>query len=186
MLLDVAERVLPELDERMSRTADRVLADRGVDVRMGTSVAEATADGVRLTDGEFVPTCSLVWCVGVRPDPFVEDLGLRTEKGRLVVDEYLNVPGFPEVFACGDAAAVPDLTKPGAVTPMTAQHAAASGQARRPQRRRLVRSGPAPPVPAPRPGLRGRPGGPATPRRTRSRCRWPACWPRWSPAATTC
>ncbi len=128
VLLDVAERVLPELDKRMSQTAHRVLTGRGVDVRMGISVAEATGNGVRLTNGDFLPTCSLVWCVGVRPDPFVEDLGLRTEKGRLVVDEYLNVPGFPDVFACGDAAAVPDLTKPGAVTPMTAQHAQRQGK----------------------------------------------------------
>ncbi|WKU05975.1 NAD(P)/FAD-dependent oxidoreductase [Micromonospora sp. HUAS LYJ1] len=128
MLLDVAPRVLPELDERMSQTADRVLRRRGVDVRMGTSVAEATADGVHLTDGEYVPTCTLAWCVGVRPDPFVAELGLRTEKGRLVVDEYLNVPGFPEVYACGDAAAVPDLTHPGQVCTMTAQHAQRQGK----------------------------------------------------------
>lgn len=128
MLLDVAPRVLPELDQRMSRTADRVLRRRGVDVRMGTSVAVATADGVKLTDGEYVPTCSLVWCVGVRPDPFVAQLGLRTEKGRLVVDEYLNVPGFPEVYACGDAAAVPDLTRPGEICTMTAQHAQRQGR----------------------------------------------------------
>ncbi|MFF5173435.1 NAD(P)/FAD-dependent oxidoreductase [Micromonospora sp. NPDC000089] len=128
MLLDIAPRVLPELDQRMSDTADRVLRRRGVDVRMGTSVAEATADGVKLTDGEYVPTCTLAWCVGVRPDPFVADLGLRTEKGRLVVDEYLNVPGYPEVYACGDAAAVPDLTRPGQICTMTAQHAQRQGK----------------------------------------------------------
>ncbi|MFC0505900.1 NAD(P)/FAD-dependent oxidoreductase [Micromonospora costi] len=128
MLLDVAPRVLPELDKRMSATAHRVLERRGVDVRMGTSVAEATADGVKLTDGEYVPTCTLVWCVGVRPDPFVAELGLRTERGRLVVDEYLNVPGYPEVFACGDAAAVPDLTRPGQICAMTAQHAQRQGK----------------------------------------------------------
>ncbi|MER5338163.1 NAD(P)/FAD-dependent oxidoreductase [Micromonospora sp. NPDC002717] len=128
MLLDVAPRVLPELDKRMSDTADRVLRRRGVDVRMGTSVAEATADGVKLTDGEYVPTCTLVWCVGVRPDPFVAELGLRTEKGRLVVDEYLGVPGFPEVYACGDAAAVPDPTRPGQICAMTAQHAQRQGK----------------------------------------------------------
>lgn len=128
LLLDVAPRVLPELDQRMSETAHRVLNRRGVDVRLGTSVAEATADGVRLTDGDYVPTCTLVWCVGVRPDPFVADLGLRTEKGRLVVDEYLTVPGFPEVYACGDAAAVPDLTRPGAICAMTAQHAQRQGR----------------------------------------------------------
>ncbi|MEV4264273.1 NAD(P)/FAD-dependent oxidoreductase [Kribbella sp. NPDC049584] len=128
LLLDVADRVLPELDERLSRTADKVLRERGVEVRMGLSVEEATRDGVRLTDKTFVPTQSLIWCVGVRPDPLVEGLGLKTDKGRLVVDEYLRVPGRPEVFACGDAAAVPDLTRPGEVTPMTAQHAERQGK----------------------------------------------------------
>jgi NADH dehydrogenase len=128
LLLDIAGRVLPELDERLSRTADKVLRGRGVDVRTGTSVKEATADGVLLDDGEFVPTRSLIWCVGVRPDPLVSDLGLAVERGRLLVDPQLSVPGHPEVFACGDAAAVPDLTRPGEFTPMTAQHAARQGK----------------------------------------------------------
>ncbi|MFE8990602.1 FAD-dependent oxidoreductase [Streptomyces collinus] len=123
MLLDVAPRVLPEMDEKLSATADRVLRQRGVDVRMGTSVKEATHDGVVLTDGEFVETRTLVWCVGVRPDPLVESLGLPMEKGRLLVDPHLRVPGRPELFACGDVAAVPDLENPGSYTPMTAQHA---------------------------------------------------------------
>ncbi|WP_405742649.1 FAD-dependent oxidoreductase [Streptomyces sp. NBC_00028] len=128
MLLDIAPRVLPEMDERLSRTADRVLRERGVDVRMGTSVKEATHEGVLLTDGEFIDTRTLVWCVGVRPDPLVEGVGQPLERGRLIVDPYLQVPGRPEVFACGDAAAVPDLDKPGSFTPMTAQHAWRHGQ----------------------------------------------------------
>ncbi|MGI5177510.1 NAD(P)/FAD-dependent oxidoreductase [Dactylosporangium sp. CA-152071] len=127
LLLDTAPRVLPELSPRLSRTADRVLRARGVEVLTGASVAAAESDRVRLTDGRVVPTRTLIWCVGVRPDPLVEDLGLRTEQGRLVVDEYLTVPGFPDVFACGDAAAVPDLTRPGRLTPMTAQHAVRQG-----------------------------------------------------------
>ncbi len=127
LLLDVAKRVLPELDERLSATADRVLRERGVEVRMGQSVEEAGSDGVRLTTGEDVPTRSLIWCVGVRADPLVESLGLKTDKGRVVVDEYMRVPGHPEVFACGDAAAVPDLTRPGQATAMTAQHAQRQG-----------------------------------------------------------
>jgi NADH:ubiquinone reductase (H+-translocating) len=119
---------LTELDPRLSRTAHAVLRARGVDVRTGVSVREATSEGVQLTDGEFVATRSLIWCVGVRPDPLVDELGLKTERGRLVVDEYLTVPGHPEVYAVGDAAAVPDLTRPGELTPMTAQHAQRQGQ----------------------------------------------------------
>ncbi|WP_307865300.1 NAD(P)/FAD-dependent oxidoreductase [Streptomyces montanisoli] len=129
LLLDVAPRVLPELDRRLSDTADRVLRQRGVEVMPGTSVSEATARGVTLDNGERVDTHTLVWCVGVRPDPLVSAVGLPVERGRLVVDAMLNVPGRPEVFACGDAAAVPDLTKPGEYTPMTAQHASRQGKA---------------------------------------------------------
>jgi NADH dehydrogenase len=127
LLLDTADRVLPGLSERLSRAADTVLRERGVDVRLGTSVKIATADGVHLDDGQFVPTRSLIWCVGVRPDPLVADLGLPVRQGRLVVDEFLTVPGYPDVYACGDAAAVPDLTRPGEITPMTAQHATRQG-----------------------------------------------------------
>ncbi len=150
LLLDIAPRVLPELDRRLSETADRVLRARGVEVRTGTSIKEATSDGVLLDDGEFVPTRTLVWCVGVRPDPLVADVGLPLDRGRLRVTAELNVPGHPDVFACGDAAAVPDLTRPlteddagagagagngngngnGAryeLTPMTAQHATRQG-----------------------------------------------------------
>jgi NADH dehydrogenase len=128
MLLDLAKRVLPELDERLSKTADRVLRERGVEVRMGQSVAEAMHEGVRLTTDEEVPTRSLIWCVGVRADPLVDDLDLKTDKGRLIVDKFMRVPGHPEVFACGDAAAVPDVTRPGQATAMTAQHAQRQGK----------------------------------------------------------
>ncbi|MFD5424335.1 NAD(P)/FAD-dependent oxidoreductase [Streptomyces sp. NPDC127084] len=136
LLLDIAPRVLPELDRRLSTTADRVLRDRGVEVRTGTSVKEATASGVLLDSGEFVATKTLVWCVGVRPDPLVADIGLPVERGRLRVTPRLDVPGHPGVFACGDAAAVPDLTRPDSpdagdggfpLTPMTAQHATRQG-----------------------------------------------------------
>jgi NADH dehydrogenase len=127
LLLDTAERVLPTLDSRLAVAADRVLRERGVDVLLKTSVQQAGERGVELSDGSFVPTRSLIWCVGVRPDPLVADLGLATTQGRLVVDEFLNVPGHPDVYACGDAAAVPDLTRPGEITGMTAQHATRQG-----------------------------------------------------------
>ncbi len=128
MLIDVADRVLPGLSRRLSGTAMKVLTGRGVNVRLGCKIEQATADGVRLSDGSFVATRSLIWCVGVRPDPLVDDLGLSTQDGRLSVDEFLQVPGRPEVYACGDAAAVPDLTRPGQITAMTAQHAERQGR----------------------------------------------------------
>ncbi|MGN6791381.1 MAG: NAD(P)/FAD-dependent oxidoreductase [Streptosporangiaceae bacterium] len=127
ILVDVAPRLMPELDPRLSATAYKVLSKRGMEIRTGTSVEQAMPDGVQLSDGEFVPTRSLIWCVGVRPDPMVERIGLPMQHGRLSVDEYLTVPGHPDILACGDAAAVPDLTRPGSITAMTAQHAVRQG-----------------------------------------------------------
>jgi NADH dehydrogenase len=128
LLLDTAEQALPGMDERLSATAERVLRDRGIEVSLGNSVSEATGAGVKLTDGRFVESRTLVWCVGVRPDPLAQGTGLPMTEGRLRVDEYLSVPGHPEILACGDAAAVPDPAHPGQLTPMTAQHAVRQGK----------------------------------------------------------
>jgi NADH:ubiquinone reductase (H+-translocating) len=128
LLLDTAPRLLPDLDPRLSKTAGRVLRRRGVEVRTGQSVTTALPDSVKLSTGEEVATRSLIWCVGVRPDSLVASLSLPTNRGRLVVDEFMAVPGAPGVYACGDCAAVPDLTRPGQVTGMTAQHAERQGR----------------------------------------------------------
>ncbi|GAA2371330.1 NAD(P)/FAD-dependent oxidoreductase [Dactylosporangium salmoneum] len=128
LLLDTADQVLPGMHPRMAEGAAKVLRSRDITIGLGTSIREATADGVRLTDGRFVPSRTLVWCVGVRPDPLVEGAGLPTRNGRVEVDTHLSVPGHPDVYACGDGAAVPDLYHQGADTPMTAQHAVRQGR----------------------------------------------------------
>lgn len=128
VLVDQAPRVLPGLDARLSEPTARVLRRRGVDIRLGQTVSEVSGDYVVMSDGAKLPSHTVVWCVGVRPDPLVESLGLPTSHGRLVVDETLAVPGHPDVFAAGDVAAVPDLTRPGAITAMTAQHAQRQGK----------------------------------------------------------
>jgi NADH:ubiquinone reductase (H+-translocating) len=128
VLIDLAPTVLPELGERLSRPALRILRGRGVDVRLRTTVEEVTADAVRLSDGTTLPTRTLMWCVGVTPGPLTQVLGLQTEKGRIVVDEDLAVPGQTGVFAAGDAAGAPDPSRPGRLTPMTAQHAQRQGK----------------------------------------------------------
>jgi NADH:ubiquinone reductase (H+-translocating) len=128
MLLDTAPRVLAQLDPRLSKTADRVLRRRGVEVLIGQSVTEAGDGYVQLSTGEKVSTRSLIWCVGVRAEPLVDGLDLDTNRGRLVVDEFMAVPGAPDIYACGDFAAVPDLIRPGQVCGMTAQHAQRQGK----------------------------------------------------------
>jgi NADH dehydrogenase len=124
VLADVAPQVLPELGGRLSRTALDVLSKRGVEIRLKTTLDQVGPDWVRFSDGEWVPTSTVVWTAGVTPDPLVGKLGLPTdERGRLVVDEYLTVSGRDDVFAVGDVAAVPIAGRKGETAPPTAQHA---------------------------------------------------------------
>jgi NADH dehydrogenase len=129
LLMDLAEQVMPEVGERLGAAAMRVLEDRGIDVRLGLTLKEVHADHVLLSDGSRVDTHTVAWVTGVTGAPLIEKLGLDTERGRLKVTPDLGVPDHPDVFAGGDAAAVPDLTQPGKITPPTAQHATRQGKA---------------------------------------------------------
>ena len=128
VLVDATARVLPELGPDLGAKALRVLRRRGIDVRLSTAVHEVTATGVRTSDGGWIPSRTVVWCGGVTPHPLVRSLGLPLDRGRVRVDERLVVAGRPDVFALGDLAAVPDLTRPGHDTAPTAQHAMRQGR----------------------------------------------------------
>ncbi|MBV8965947.1 MAG: FAD-dependent oxidoreductase, partial [Mycobacteriaceae bacterium] len=114
---------------KLGNAAMRVLRRRGIDIRLGTTLKEVHADHVVLSDDSVVGTRTVAWLTGVTAAPLIETLGLDTEKGRLKVNADLSVPGHPDVFCAGDAAAVPDLTQPGKITPPTAQHATRQGKA---------------------------------------------------------
>ena len=91
-------------------------------MRTGTGVAAQTPTDVILCDGTVVPTRTLVATIGNRPHPIVESLPCqRTERGALVVNEYLET-SLPGVYALGDVAAVPDVEH-GGTCPPTAQYA---------------------------------------------------------------
>jgi len=128
LLLDLAEQVMPEVGEKLGARAMRVLRRRGVDVRLGLTLNEVHPDHVVLSDDSRVGTRTVAWVTGVAAAPLIGTLGLPTEKGRLKVQTDLGVPGHPDVFAAGDAAAVPDVTQPGKITPPTAQHAIRQGK----------------------------------------------------------
>ena len=127
MLADINQAVLPELGPRLGKYTLRVLGRRHMQVRLGTTVTEMMPDGVVLSDGSRVPTHTVLWTVGVTPPPLVQRLGLPVDRGRVVVDECLQLR--PDVWAAGDSAATvnPYDTK-GLNYPPTAQHAQRQGK----------------------------------------------------------
>ena len=129
VLLDVADAVMPELGPSLGRSALALLRNRRVDVRLGVSLRTITDAQVTLTDGSSLDCSTVIWCAGVTANPLIGTMQLPSTKGRLVVDDYLRVPGHPHIYAIGDAAAVPDLTADAdekgtrPLCPPTAQHA---------------------------------------------------------------
>jgi NADH dehydrogenase len=119
--------ILPELGEKLGRYAQKKLAGRGVEIRADTRVLGLTERGVELNDGTTIRTNTLVWTAGTSPNPLLVGLPCPTEHGRVKVNEYLEVEGWPGVWALGDCALVPDLTT-GKLCPPTAQHALREGR----------------------------------------------------------
>lgn len=129
ILVEAKERVMPEVAAPLAAFAERELRGRGIDIRTRTTVEEVGDRWVRLKGGETIPTCTVAWTAGVRPNPVVAQLGLPlAEGGRLDVDAAMRVRGHRDVWAIGDAAAVPDPARKGQASPPTAQHAIRQGK----------------------------------------------------------
>ncbi|MFG2264061.1 NAD(P)/FAD-dependent oxidoreductase [Streptomyces sp. NPDC048720] len=128
-LIDIAPKLMPELGDKLGRSAQEILKRRGIEVSLGVSIDKAGAEEVTFTDGRVVPTHTLIWTAGVVASPLIATLGAETVRGRLAVNAEMNLPGHDGVFALGDSAAVPDVAKgDGSVCPPTAQHALRQGR----------------------------------------------------------
>jgi NADH:ubiquinone reductase (H+-translocating) len=126
MLVDLAPAILPELGPRLGKAAMRLIKARGMEVRLGTTVTAMAERSVTLSGGDNIPACTVIWTVGVTPPELVRRLGLPVHRGRLVVDEQLQLRDG--VWAAGDSAATRDPFGPdGADYPPTAQHAQRQG-----------------------------------------------------------
>ena len=103
------------------------MADRGVEFLINTAVRSVSNNEVALSDGTVIETNTLLWTAGASPNPLLEMLDCEKERGRLITNEFLEVNGYPGVWALGDCAAVPDPAT-GKPCPPTAQHALRQGK----------------------------------------------------------
>lgn len=123
LLLHSHGRILPALTETLAGYARKHMEQRGVTFKLGVHVADAGPGAVVLDSGEEIPSETLVWTAGTRPNPVLQKLPLELdENGAVLVDETLAVPGYTNLWAAGDCAAVRDA-KTGEPSPPTAQFA---------------------------------------------------------------
>src|SRR5213082_1110023 len=102
VLIHPGDFLLPELGEELGNYAERKLRERKVEVIKGARVASYDGSLVALNNGMAIPAATLVWTAGVKPSPVIAALPCPKEKGRIVADEYLQVPGFTGLWTAGD------------------------------------------------------------------------------------
>jgi NADH dehydrogenase len=127
VLVEAADRIMPEVSVALGAYTARQLSRAGIDVRLSTQLTSTVGGVVELSDGDRFESDTIVWTAGVRANPMLSATDLPLDsKGRLICDANLSVRGVPGVFAAGDCAAVPDLTAQDPATTMlgpSAQHA---------------------------------------------------------------
>ena len=95
VLVHAGAEILPELGTALGAYARRKLEQRGLEIVTRARVTGVSTDGVQLADGTFIRSRLVVWTAGTSPHPLLARLPCHSDRGRIVVDETLAVPGWP-------------------------------------------------------------------------------------------
>lgn len=102
ILLEAYNRILPGVDEKVFRTVEKRLADKNIEIITSAKVAQVTKDSVQIDDRQ-IPTYTKIWTAGIRANDIAASLPLAKDKvGRIKVNQYLQAPDYPNVYAVGD------------------------------------------------------------------------------------
>ena len=119
-LVEAGSEILVGFPRKLANFAKTKLIERGVEVILNFGVSSFDGKQVYLKNTEnpneeqdnVILASTLVWTAGVTPIDLIKDSLFKTIKGRILVDEFLQVSGFPGVFAIGDCCKIdPELNK---------------------------------------------------------------------------
>lgn len=106
-LIEGASAILPIYPPKLSKRAQLDLEKLGVQVITGKKVTNITEEGVQVEE-TFYPCKNVIWAAGNQASPLLKTLEVPLDRqGRVMVENDLSVPGYPEIFVIGDAAAAP-------------------------------------------------------------------------------
>jgi NADH dehydrogenase len=122
-IVELKDRVLPEMPTDMGAYAAAKLRRRGYEIHLGTPMTEVREDGVVIGEGTFIPSRTVIWTGGVQPSPVVRDSGIETDKAGRAVVKPTMATSRSGVWAIGDCAMIPKAEEAGAFHAPTAQNA---------------------------------------------------------------
>lgn len=121
-VVEIADRIIPALEEGLAEYAYRQLQKRKLEFKLETTVEKIEPDKVHLDNGEVLDAQTVIWTAGIAPHPSIKKFGLPTDdRGYILTNSPMQVKGFDNVWAVGDAAV--NIDGEGNPYPPTAQHA---------------------------------------------------------------
>ena len=136
IVLEALPMILPGFNEKLTKFAKQKMLDRGINIKLKTAVTsfdgtevtvksldEYTRDPVDESKIDVIRTKTLIWTAGVTPVNTIKRSMLKTDKGKVIVNDFLEVPEFSGVFAIGDCALFmdPQTNRPFAPTAQLAE-----------------------------------------------------------------
>ena len=107
MIVEAGEDILRGVHPTLAARARRKLWREGIEVLTSARVTRVREGAVELSDGAIIPVGLTVWAAGVKGHPVLASLPLPKDRlGRVVVDQFMQVPGYPDVYGAGDAVTV--------------------------------------------------------------------------------
>lgn len=125
-LVHSRDQILPEIGIGLREFARQRMEHAGVRFLLDATVSAATAEGVALGDGRFLPGGTVICTVGSSPSPLLERLSVPKEKGRVLTGPEMRVRGAPNLWATGDCSLITNGYD-GKLCPPTAQFAERQG-----------------------------------------------------------
>ena len=100
-LIHSRDRLLPQNSEKLGRSVEGSLRERDVKIYLGSKAVEIKEDHTVLENGEEIESDLVLWTGGVKPNGFIEHLGLQQDRGGLKVNKFMQTDR-ENVFAVGD------------------------------------------------------------------------------------
>jgi len=118
ILVETEPKIVADLHTRLGRYIMNHIKAAGIEVRLRSHVTTVSESGIEINGEEKVPSATLIWVAGVMANPVIAALNTpRDSLGRVVVNEYLELPDIPSIYAVGDCAHFEDEATGHAVPP---------------------------------------------------------------------
>ena len=112
-LVGRSAELMPQHSRGVRAIFSRIFADRGLTALLGTTIAYATPTELHTTDGRAIPYDEAIWCTQGGAQDWLRSTSLALDAGGFIaVHPTLESTNTPDVFACGDVAAVLEHPRP--------------------------------------------------------------------------